>query len=213
MKTTSTTHKVTETIVGATVGAAIAGPAGAIAGGIVGSQVAAHNRQPAAEDECTPKVVHDEEDNPAVETQVKRILAPMDFSPSSRRALLVARDWAARFGAEVRLLHVIEPASTFSILDAGPINPTTTPDDLRQDLHTELMKLGVEEFPNASKVSVELRDGSVSDQIVSAAREWNADLLIISTHGRTGLSHVLLGSTAEQVVRHAPCPVLTLRRA
>jgi nucleotide-binding universal stress UspA family protein len=63
------------------------------------------------------------------------------------------------------------------------------------------------------KVSVHLRDGIAWDQIASAARELGADLILLATHGRTGLAHALLGSTAERVVRHAPCPVLTLRRA
>lgn len=211
MKNSITTRKVAETVIGAAIGGAIAGPAGAVAGGLVGSQVAAHTPHSAQDTPTTMKTT--ETDDPVLHAQLKRILVPVDFSPSSRRALRVAREWAVRFGSEVCLVHVNEPMDTYGVMGPDFIAPPAEPANLRETMHAELTKLACEEFPNAVKVSVQLHEGIAGDQIVATAREWKADLIIISTHGRTGLARVLMGSTAEQVVRHAPCPVLTVRRA
>lgn len=210
MKTSNTTRKVTETVVGAAIGAAIAGPAGAVAGGLVGSQIAAHT--PHSTEDTPARTQTPAADVPVLHSQLKRILIPIDFSPSSRRALRVAREWAVLFGSEVCLVHVNEPLNTYGAIGPDFVTPPEPPNH-RQTMHTELTKLACEEFPNAAKVSVQMHDGIAGDQIVATAREWKADLIIISTHGRTGLARVLMGSTAEQVVRHAPCPVLTVRRA
>jgi universal stress protein A len=207
----NTKRKIAETVVGAAVGAAIAGPAGAVAGGLVGSQVAAHNPHLAGS-EPDRKPTQKDEGDPIIHAQLKRILVPLDFSLPSRRSVSFARDWAERFGSEVCLLHVIEPMNTFGVLGTEPIMPPLPPVDLRGDTLAELERVAREEFPGALKVTVQVRDGIAYDQIAATAREMDADLIIIATHGRTGLSHALMGSTAERVVRHAPCPVLTLRR-
>jgi nucleotide-binding universal stress UspA family protein len=212
MKSSNTRRKIAETVVGAAVGAAIAGPAGAVAGGLVGSQVAAHTPRAAKEDRPEP-LTEPGADDPVIHAELKRILVPLDFSPPSRRALRFAREWAVRFGSEVCLLHVIEPVNTFGVLGTEPIMVPLPPADFHEPARAELKKLVRQEFPDSVKVSVDLRDGAAYDQIAAVAREWKADLIIIATHGRSGLSHAFLGSTAERVVRHAPCPVLTLRRA
>ncbi|MGB8168544.1 MAG: universal stress protein [Chthoniobacteraceae bacterium] len=212
MKTSNTKRKIAETIVGAAVGAAIAGPAGAVAGGLVGSQASAHTPHPTVETRA-PEQFEPEDEDPIVHAQVKRILVPVDFSAPSRRALRFAREWAARFGSEVCLLHVLEPMNSFAAFGDMPIAPPVLPFDFHEQARTELEKIVQQEFPEGTKVSVHLRDGAAYDQIAAAARELKADLIIIATHGHTGLSHVLMGSTAERVVRHATCPVLTLRRA
>jgi nucleotide-binding universal stress UspA family protein len=212
MKTPNTKRKIAETVVGAAVGAAIAGPAGAVAGGLVGSQVAAHTSH-TPEARHTAEQAKQDADDPLIHAQLKRILVPVDFSEPSRGALRFAREWAGRFGSEVYLLHVIEPANTYGILGTEPIVvPLRTP-DFYAETRAELEKLVQQELPGSTKVSVHLRDGVPFDQIANAARELAADVIILATHGRTGLSHALLGSTAERVVRHAPCPVLTLRSA
>lgn len=212
MKTSSTKRKIAETVVGAAVGAANAGPASAVAGGLVGSQVAAHTPHGAAPKRA-PKQSSQDADDPIIHAQLRRILVPLDFSPPSRRALRFAREWAVRFGSEICLLHVIEPMT--AVASFGPVPAAVPPVtvDFREQARAELGRLAREEFPASVQVSVQLRDGSAYDQIAAAARDWQADLIIIATHGRTGLTHALLGSTAERVVRHAPCPVLTLRRA
>jgi nucleotide-binding universal stress UspA family protein len=67
------------------------------------------------------------------------------------------------------------------------------------------------EIGSRGRFQVQVRDGVPWEEVVTAARESNTDLIILSTHGRTGLSHALLGSVAERVMRHAPCPVLVVR--
>jgi nucleotide-binding universal stress UspA family protein len=212
MKSSNTKRKIAETVVGAAVGAAIAGPAGAVAGGLVGSQVAAHTPPHSAKTKRASKKREPVDDDPIVHAQLKRILVPLDFSPPSRRALRFAREWAARFGSEIYLLHVIEPTNTYGLLGTEPIMMPIPAPDFHEPARAELEKFVHQEFPDSAKVSVHLRDGVAYDEIAIAAREFGADLIIIATQGRTGLSHALMGSTAERVVRHAPCPVLTLRR-
>lgn len=79
-------------------------------------------------------------------------------------------------------------------------------------IKASLEELARTEFPEPIRVTVNVRKGTAFDQIAAAARDVSADVIIIATHGRTGLRHMLLGSTTERVVRHAPCPVLVLRR-
>jgi nucleotide-binding universal stress UspA family protein len=210
MKSKTTKRKIAEVAVGAAIGGAIAGPIGAVAGGLAAGHVEsglenlgqlkppAGRSKPGAED-------------PIVHAHLKRILVPLDFSPPSRRALRFAREWAALFGAEIGLLHVVEP--TVAAGEFGTVPMGQGQRDLAGRARAALQELVREEFPESPRVSVEVRKGSPSDQIAAVAGEWKADIIIIATHGRTGLKHALLGSTAERVVRHAPCPVLTLRRA
>jgi len=122
MKTSNTKRKIAETLVGAAVGAVIAGPAGAVAGGLAGSQVAGHNPTPEEGKPAQKEQAH-EEDDPVLHAGLKRIVVPVDFSPSSFGALRFAREWAVRFGSEVFLLHVLEPATNFGILGSEPMIP------------------------------------------------------------------------------------------
>ena len=194
MKISNTKRKIAETAVGAAVGAVIAGPAGAVAGGLVGSQVAAHT--PHAESGLsTPNHGGHDPDDPIVHAGLKRILVPVDLSQPSRHALHFAADWAARFGSEVCLLYVMNRANTAPSREQAP---------------AELAKLGREAFSESTTVSTHVREGISYFQIATAARELGADLIIVAPCGRAGASHELLDSTAERLVRHAPCPVLTL---
>jgi nucleotide-binding universal stress UspA family protein len=141
---------------------------------------------------------------------LKRILVPLDFSPPSQRAMRFAREWATIFGAEVFLLHVIEP--TTSVGEFGTVPMGMVLRDFTAKAAAALQKLAAQEFPDSIPVSSTVRKGKAFDQIAAAAREIRADIVIIATHGHGGLKHALLGSTAERVARHAPCPVLVLRR-
>ena len=208
----NTKTKITETAIGAAVGAAIAGPAGAVVGGIVGHEAASHAAA-RGERETVPEEDATEAADPIVHAQLKRILVPVDFSSPSRRTLRFAREWAMRFGSEVCLLHVLEPIPVATTFPNVMMVPPIPPPDFHEQARVSLERLAQHEFPESVKTSVHLRDGAAYDEIALAARELAADLIIIATHGRTGLAHVLMGSTAERVVRHAPCPVLTLRRA
>ncbi len=208
MKTSNTKRQMAETVLGAAVGAAIAGPVGAVVGGLVGRQAAANLPQ---EEEGNARP--EEAEDPLSHARVKRILVPLDFSPASRNALRFAREWAARFGSEICLLHVVEATYPIAEFGAVPYSPSLpASEEAHSQALTGLHNLAAHEIGGITEVPVFIRDGVPYDQIVNAARELGADLIIISTHGRTGLSHALMGSTAERVVRHATCPVLTLRR-
>lgn len=145
---------------------------------------------------------------------LQTILVPTDFSEASRKAIHYAQRLAQQFGSTILLLHVVEPAYPYPV--AGLVH---FPGDLR-DYNLELLpkvesgisKLAKEAAREAGvEVKPRTRTGSAHDEIAKVAKEENADLIVISTHGHTGLLHVLLGSTAERVVRHAPCPVLVVR--
>ena len=183
-----------------------------MAGGLAGSQVAAQTARPAGKRQ-TREQESGNADDPIIHAALKRILVPVDFSEPSRNTLRFAGDWAKRFGSEVFLLHVIEPNNSFGILGTEPFAMPFPPPDFRDQIRTELEKLVHQECFASTKVSVQLRDGAPYHEIATAAQELKADLIIIATHGRTGLSRALMGSTAQRVVCHAPCPVLTLRRA
>jgi nucleotide-binding universal stress UspA family protein len=135
--------------------------------------------------------------------QLKKILVPIDFSECSKKALQYAIPFARQFGAELILLHLVQqyPEVTDEIpMALAPV------EDIQTDLEA-LRKMVGDTVP--SQALVQLGDPRV--EITKAAKELSADLIILSTHGRTGLERVLLGSTAEKVVRHAGCPVLVVR--
>jgi nucleotide-binding universal stress UspA family protein len=130
-----------------------------------------------------------------------RILVPIDFSASSGAALDYARKLAARFGASLHLLHVLE--NDF-------LRPTVAdPQAVEAGALRQLRELLTAEDHQRGAVPVVLRSDAVAEEIVSYARSNDVDLIVIGTHGRGGLSHLLKGSVAERVVRKAPCMVLT----
>jgi nucleotide-binding universal stress UspA family protein len=140
---------------------------------------------------------------------LKRILVPVDFSHCSKEALKFAAPFARQFGAGLTVLHVVAP---FYPIDPYGVN---LPDYFGPDLMSQAEKLLdclVREAVPPEVASQNLtRHGQPAHEIIQASRELGADLIIIPTHGHTGLKHVVFGSTAEYVVRHATCPVLTLR--
>jgi universal stress protein A len=141
----------------------------------------------------------------------KKILAAIDFSAESREALRVAAATAAASHAELTLLTVWESGNyTFS---PNLALPGRVVDDLMAETGRELTEWQhrAEEI-GAPKVATLVVSGVAWDRIVEVAKADPAyDLIVVGTHGRTGLSHVVLGSVAEKVVRHAPCPVLVAR--
>lgn len=161
----------------------------------------------------------------------QHILAPTDFSALSNDALSYAFREAELHSATLTLMHVLQhhvhpevhyirggPEVTHSMAtDLGrtiPVTPQVEPAVVRRDYVEEadrqLRKLIPEAFLQPYHTRVEY--GDPTDAIVRAAAEHDIDLIVMVTHGRTGLSHVLLGSVAEKVIRHAPCPVLAIRR-
>lgn len=144
--------------------------------------------------------------------ELKRILFPTDFSKSSKYAQDYACALAEQFGAELHLLHVYqdvllmlpEPASAFSL----PGNYMT---ELKESAERALNGLPDPSWAAGKQIVRATRQGSPFVEIVRYAREHDIDLIVLGTHGHSGLMHVLLGSVAEKVVRKASCPVLSVR--
>ena len=142
--------------------------------------------------------------------QIKSILVPIDFSPPSKKALAYAVPFAQQFGAKVTLLHVVELVATPDFANSFPL--VMENDKVLAVSQGRLEHVIKEEAIVPMLIEKTLvRYGRSFHEIAEAARMLKVDLIIISTHGYTGLKHALLGSTTERVVRHAPCPVLVVR--
>lgn len=143
---------------------------------------------------------------------IKRILVPIDFSEHSLNALQYAVRFAKQFKSEILLLHVIEPVVYPTDFSFGQIAFPNVEDELHRRGEEELERL-------RNEVSVEvpaksfIRLGKPFLEITKVAKEHDVDLIIIASHGHTGVEHILFGSTAEKVIRKAHCPVLTVRSA
>ena len=143
---------------------------------------------------------------------LQRILVPTDFSKSSENALRYAVAFVEKFGAQLYLLHVVQDLTWF-IPEAILVAPASIPpaEQFHTAARTALDRVLAGITSPGIKTQADVRQGSPFQAIVEFAREQNIDLIVMGTHGHTGLAHILLGSTAERVVRRAPCPVLTVR--
>lgn len=143
---------------------------------------------------------------------VQRILFPTDFSELSKAAEKAACDLSDQFGAELHVLHVLHDFFlTMPQTAAALLIPPKALDDAITYAEEEVQKIPPSAWATGKKVIRAVRIGSTWDTIVQYAKETAIDLIVMGSHGRTGLSHVLLGSVAERVVQHAPCSVLTVR--
>lgn len=143
---------------------------------------------------------------------LKRILLPTDFSENSQVAVAYACALADQFGSELHLLNVMEDMLTM-IPEPGMAFPP--PGDFMLELKAGAEK-SLTQIPDAAwargkTVVRATRQGAPFLEIIRYAKEKDIDLIVLSTHGRGGLAHVLMGSVAERVVRKSPCPVLTVR--
>jgi len=143
--------------------------------------------------------------------KLKRILVPVDFSDTAKDALPWAAFLAAPFGAEIILFHVVEKLPIGAFWGRVRVNETTA---VRRKHATADLELLAESVRKASglSLSVLVHEGKPFQEICTAANTLGADLIVLTTHGYTGLKHVWLGSTSERVVRHADCPVLAVRK-
>jgi universal stress protein A len=140
---------------------------------------------------------------------LKSILVPIDFSWPSKKALQYAIPFAQQFGARITLLFVMEPPVYTGDIGYVPLEVDDAGSMLA--ISEKLAELAQQAMPPDLLAKTLVRTGRPFQEIVDAARELDTDLIVIATHGYTGLKHVFLGSTVERVVRHAPCPVLTVR--
>ena len=139
---------------------------------------------------------------------LKKILVPTDFSEHSNKALLYGAELAAKFGAELHLLHAIE--MTPLMYGEGAYIPPEMEIDRENAAVKQLDDLHVAATSDV-KVVRKVQHGHPFVEIVRYARENDIGLIVVATHGRGAIAHMLLGSVAEKIVRKAPCPVLTVR--
>jgi len=142
---------------------------------------------------------------------IKKILVPVDFSDYSKIALKHAVNFAQRFNSKLFLIYVIEPMVYPTDFSIGQIAIPAVENNLTSRAEEELQNLVKNEIAGKLESEVIIKSGKPFMEIIECAGEMDADLIIIATHGHTGVEHLLFGSTAEKVVRKAPCPVLTLR--
>jgi nucleotide-binding universal stress UspA family protein len=140
-----------------------------------------------------------------------RILVPIDFSEHSKRALKYAIPFARQFAASIDLIYVVEPTIYPADFSFGQVGFPNVEEELRKRGAAELDTLIRKEIAGKVKAKKVIRTGKPFYEIIQYAREEKMDLIIIATHGHTGVEQILFGSTAEKVVRKAPCPVLVVR--
>ncbi len=142
----------------------------------------------------------------------KRICCPIYFSDASRAAMEVAADLCRRTGAELVLLHA-SPIPGYTFPDGSVVASPKMMQDLADQAqrHLEEWRVEAERLVGAPRVTAEKAVGEPATEILEVAKQQRADLLVLGTHGRTGLEHALMGSVAERVVRKSRCPVLTVR--
>ncbi len=146
-----------------------------------------------------------------MEPNIKKVLVPIDFSDYSKGALRYAVNFAQMFNAEMILVYVVEPVIYPPDFSMGQIAIPSINTEWDTKAKEELDKLAANEIPKNIKVTAIIKTGKPFLEIIDTATELDTDIIIIATHGHTGVEHILFGSTAEKVVRKAPCPVLTLR--
>lgn len=147
----------------------------------------------------------------ATAIELKRILVPVDFSDPSEQAIRYAMRLAKHFGADITLLYVLEESAAVAPLPNMPVGSSYSEEEAAE-AEKRLHCLAQIIAPGAPKrAPTQIRRGIAAQEIVDAAKTLESDLIVIATHGYTGWKHFCIGSTAESVVRTAPCPVLVVR--
>lgn len=142
---------------------------------------------------------------------ISKILVPIDFSNYSKNALRYAINFATKFNSKIYLIYVVEPVIYPSDFSMGQVTFPVADLEMNERANSELLNLAKSEIGVDIEVETIIKTGKPFVEINETADALDIDLIIIATHGHTGMEHLLFGSTAEKVVRKAPCPVLTLR--
>lgn len=142
--------------------------------------------------------------------RIKKILLPTDLSPASISAFKYAKSLAEKYGASIYILHVLENIPVLAI-HALDLTLERIEKNMTENAKIQLEKIVKENLKTKNKVQIFIRKGVVDDEIVKFADEKKIDLIVMGTHGRTGIEYTLLGSIAEKIVRKAKCPVLTVK--
>ncbi|HSL92583.1 MAG TPA: universal stress protein [Candidatus Limnocylindrales bacterium] len=140
-----------------------------------------------------------------------KLLLPTDFSDCSAEAARVARLLAERFGSRIVVLHVLDEPAALDPMFRGDVPLELLRSRMEQFAQENMDAFLAAHFSGFENVETMLAAGIPYREIIKKARECVAGLIVIGTHGRTGVEHVIFGSTAEKVVRLAPCPVLSVR--
>ena len=142
--------------------------------------------------------------------RLKKILVPIDFSPPSKNAFRYAVRFAQEFGGELTLLYVLEPQSMTGFMAIPEATAFVESDIVAAGKNLRSLIASVRNS-RIERPRWKVRGGLPAHEIVEAAKEMDVDVIVIATHGYTGWKHFCIGSTAERVVRAAPCPVLVVR--
>jgi nucleotide-binding universal stress UspA family protein len=148
--------------------------------------------------------------NLRIPIHIKRVLVPIDFSEHSKNALKYAIPFANRFNATIDLIYVVEPTIYPADFSFGQIGFPNIEAELQRRGNVQLKNIVKHKEGKTIRKRV-VRTGKPFYEINQYAEEENIDLIIIATHGHSGMEHILFGSTAEKVVRKAPCAVLLVR--
>ncbi len=143
--------------------------------------------------------------------EIKSILFPTDFSEGSAEALKYAVEFAKKYDAKLYVVHIIYDVAKASGWYVPHISMDKLYQDIQEGAKKELDNFGVEELSGIKNIERVVITGIPHQEIVAFANNKKVDMIILGTHGRTGIDRILFGSTAAQVVRNAPCPVLTVR--
>jgi nucleotide-binding universal stress UspA family protein len=144
---------------------------------------------------------------------IRKILLPTDFSPCSERAIEYSAALAKRLGTSVHLIHTLDGPTVARGLWDPAVHDARRRDRAYHAAKGRLAEVAQRLLPLATAVSAEVREGDAAEEIIKAAVDYGCDLVVMATHGRTGLPHLVMGSVAEAVIREAPCPVLTVRQS
>lgn len=142
---------------------------------------------------------------------IRNILVPIDFSEYSKNALRYALPMAQLYGATLHLVYVIEPTIYPADLGFGQVVMPGVEEELRKKGMAQMEHLIATEIGSRVNAEAVIRTGKPHQEILKEAEEKNVDLIVVATHGHTGVEQILFGSTAMRVVRLAKCPVLTVR--
>ncbi len=148
--------------------------------------------------------------NPQVPVRIKTILVPLDFSRAAMQAVSYAVSLAKKFGATIHLVHVNAPDEACAVQGAGHLMRECA--ESVAFLQERLSDVQRKHMPSFWPENCHVRTGQAYQEICGLARELEADVIVLATRGHTGLKRMVLGSTAERVVRFAPCPVLVVRQ-
>jgi universal stress protein A len=142
--------------------------------------------------------------------KIDRILFPTDFSTAADQAFEAATFLAETHKAELLLLHVVDQVYGFDQYEILALTPIEIAEKLEKHAYQKMQAL-VDRVQDRVTATETVREGSTWEEICHTAKKENADMIVMASQGRTGLSHALIGSVAEKVARHANCPVLIVR--